>query len=35
MFNGQDDMAIQRKIEKASITIERVEENSVVEPKTE
>jgi hypothetical protein len=35
MFNGTGDMAIQRKIEQASVTIERVEENSVVEPKTE
>jgi hypothetical protein len=35
MFNGQGDIALQRKMEKASITVERVEENSVVEPKTE
>jgi hypothetical protein len=35
MFNGTGDMAIQRKIEKAAVTVERVEENSVVEPKTE
>lgn len=35
MFNGSGDMAIQRKIEKASVTIEKVEENAVVEPKTE
>lgn len=35
MFNGSGDMAIQRKIEQASVTIERVEENAVVEPKTE
>jgi hypothetical protein len=32
MFNGTSDLALQRKIEKGS---ERVEENSVVEPKTE
>ncbi len=30
MFSGQGDIALQRKIEKASITVERVEENSVV-----
>ena len=35
MFSGSGDMAIQRKIEKASVTIERVDENTVVEPKTE
>jgi hypothetical protein len=35
MFSGTGDMAIQRKIEKASITVEKVEENTVVEPKTE
>jgi len=34
MFNGTGDMAIQRKIEKAAVTVERVEENSVVEPKS-
>jgi hypothetical protein len=32
MFDGQGDLALQRKIEKPSVTIERVEENSVVEP---
>jgi hypothetical protein len=32
MFNGSGDMAIQRKIEKASVTVERVEDNAVVEP---
>lgn len=32
MFNGTSDLALQRKIEKGS---ERVEENSLVEPKTE
>jgi hypothetical protein len=35
MFSGSGDMAIQRKIEKAAVTIEKVEENSVVEPKSE
>ena len=35
MFSGQGDLAMQRKVEKASITVERVEENSVVEPKSE
>ena len=35
MFNGQGDLALQRKLEKASITVEKVEENSVVEPKTQ
>jgi hypothetical protein len=35
MFSGQGDLALQRKLEKASITVERVEENAVVEPKTE
>jgi hypothetical protein len=35
MFSGTGDMAIQRKIEKASVTVERVEENSVVEPKSD
>jgi hypothetical protein len=33
MFDGQGDMALQRKLEKASLTVERVDENSVVEPK--
>lgn len=33
MFAGQGDLALQRKIEKPSITVEKVEENSVVEPK--
>jgi hypothetical protein len=32
MFAGQGDLALQRKIEKPSITVERVEENAVVEP---
>jgi hypothetical protein len=35
MFSGQGDLALQRKVEKASITVERVEDNTVVEPKTE
>jgi hypothetical protein len=35
MFNGSGDIALQRKMEKASVTVERVEENTVVEPKTE
>ena len=34
MFNGSGDIALQRKLEKASVTVERIEENSVVEPKT-
>jgi hypothetical protein len=33
MFNGSGDIALQRKMEKASVTVERVEENTVVEPK--
>lgn len=34
MFNGSGDLAVQRKMEKASLTVEKVEEsgNSVVEP---
>jgi len=32
MFAGQGDLALQRKMEKASITIEKVDENAVVEP---
>lgn len=32
MFNGSGDLAIQRKIEKPSLTVEKVEENSVVNP---
>ena len=32
MFDGQGDLALQRKLEKPAVTIERVEENSVVEP---
>jgi hypothetical protein len=32
MFGGQGDLALQRKIEKPSVTIEKVEENAVVEP---
>jgi hypothetical protein len=32
MFSGQGDLALSRKIEKASITVEKVEENTVVEP---
>jgi hypothetical protein len=35
MFNGSGDIALQRKMEKASVTVERVDENTVVEPKTE
>jgi hypothetical protein len=35
MFSGQGDLALQRKMEKASLTVEKVEENSVVEPKSE
>jgi hypothetical protein len=35
MFNSSGDMAIQRKIEKASVSIERVEDNTVVESTTE
>jgi len=35
MFNGQGDLALQRKMEKASLTVEKVEGNTVVEPKTE
>jgi hypothetical protein len=34
MFGGQDDLAIQRKLEKPSVTIEKVAENTVVEPET-
>ena len=36
MFSGQGDLALSRKMEKASITVEKVEENTentVVEPK--
>jgi hypothetical protein len=32
MFDGQGDLALQRKLEKPAVTIERVEENSVIEP---
>lgn len=32
MFNSSGDIALQRKVEKAAVTIERVDENSVVEP---
>ena len=32
MFSGQGDLALQRKIEKPSITVEKVDENTVVEP---
>lgn len=35
MFNGSGDLALQRKLEKPSLTVEKVEENTVVEPKTE
>lgn len=35
MFNSQGDLALQRKLEKASITVEKVDENTVVEPKTQ
>jgi hypothetical protein len=35
MFSGSGDMALQRKLEKPSLTVEKVEENAVVEPKTE
>lgn len=34
MFSGQGDLALQRKIEKPSITVEKVDENTVVEPET-
>ena len=33
MFNGNGDLAVQRKMEAASLTVERVDENTVVEPK--
>lgn len=33
MFGSQGDLALQRKMEKPSMTIEKVEENEVVEPK--
>jgi hypothetical protein len=32
MFDGQGDLALQRKLEKPVVTIEKVEENAVVEP---
>jgi hypothetical protein len=35
MFNGSGDLALQRKMEKPSLTVEKVEENAVIEPKTE
>jgi hypothetical protein len=35
MFSGSGDIAIQRKMEKASITVEKVEDNNVVEQKAE
>jgi len=35
MFSGTGDMAIQRKMEKPSLTVEKVAENSVVEPKSD
>jgi hypothetical protein len=35
MFSGTGDMAIQRKMEKPSLTVEKVTENSVVEPKSD
>jgi hypothetical protein len=35
MFGSQGDLALQRKIEKPSMTIEKVEENEVVEPQAE
>jgi hypothetical protein len=36
MFSGSGDLAVQRKIEKASVTIEKVtdDSNSVVEPES-
>lgn len=34
MFSGSDDLALQRKIEKPVITIEKVTENEVVEPES-
>jgi hypothetical protein len=34
MFGGQGDLALQRKMESAKITVERVDENAVVEPET-
>jgi hypothetical protein len=33
MFNGSGDLALQRKMEAASLTVEKVDENTVVEPK--
>lgn len=33
MFNGSGDLAVQRKMEAASLTVEKVNENTVVEPK--
>jgi hypothetical protein len=33
MFNGSGDLAVQRKMEAASLTVEKVDENTVVEPK--
>jgi hypothetical protein len=35
MFSGSGDLALQRKLEKPSLTVEKVEENTVVEPKTD
>jgi hypothetical protein len=35
MFSGSDDLAMQRKLEKPFVTIEKVEENSVVEPESD
>jgi hypothetical protein len=34
MFNGSGDLAMQRKLEKPSLTIEKVAENDVVEPES-
>ncbi len=34
MFNGSDDLAMQRKLEKPFVTIEKVTENTVLEPET-
>jgi len=33
MFSSNGDLAVQRKMEKASLTVEKVDENAVVEPK--
>ena len=33
MFSSNGDLAVQRKMEAASLTVEKVDENAVVEPK--